>query len=480
MTLLMAVGAAVGGGIVGWWIARRSAATGTGAVARERNLVPDPALDWLRRVHGALGVWVAELDPEEEGPRAERLVDAERLSVAQIVAVDRRLERARDREQGGTELVDGGTLVIQAARGTAVGLLLPSLTVPTQVARAEDDLRRLLDAVRRRPQTVALVQARSREASFESAASVGLRLAYQVERMLSAYGLEAEIVVSAVEVGGVRIVGVSGRADRRLLNSVLPSDSDLARVARGELNLMSAMLAADPLGGVVADRRHRSGASVVLPIAAGDQPIGALMIWLPGHEALTDSARTEVGEALADAAPRLARALEGDKSQQVATVDPLTGLYNWRGLEECLARHKGRRGALITIDLDRFKALNDALGQVGGDAALVHVARLLREQLRQQDVPARLNGGSFAAWLPDAGLELGSRIAERLRIKISTTPWDWRGRAWPLAASFGVAACPETATTIEIIATQSDMALSVAKRSGRNRVEKAGPVPYIS
>ena len=73
----------------GCWAAGRAPPACAPAVAP--HLLPDPALEWLRRAHRAIGVWITELDPAEEGPRAERIVEPERLSVAQIVAVDRRL-----------------------------------------------------------------------------------------------------------------------------------------------------------------------------------------------------------------------------------------------------------------------------------------------------------------------------------------------------------------------------------------------------
>jgi len=68
----------------------------------------------------------------------------------------------------------------------------------------------------------------------------------------------------------------------------------------------------------------------------------------------------------------------------------------------------------------------------------------------------------------------GARIAERIRIRLGTTPWDWNGRTWPLSASFGVAACPETGPTLKALPAQADAALYVAKNAGRNRVERAG------
>jgi diguanylate cyclase (GGDEF)-like protein len=156
-----------------------------------------------------------------------------------------------------------------------------------------------------------------------------------------------------------------------------------------------------------------------------------------------------------------------------ASSDPLTGLHNRRGLEEVLSRRDAGEGALIYADFDRFKLLNDTLGHPAGDAALIHFARIIREQIRGGDVAARIGGEEFAIWLPGTDLDLGARIAERIRIKLGTTPWDWRGRSWPLSASFGVAASPETSRSLDNLRIQADAALYVAKKSGRNRVERA-------
>jgi diguanylate cyclase (GGDEF)-like protein len=474
--------AALVGAAVGWALARRRAglplAAGVGP-----HLLPDPALEWLRRSYDALGVWVAELDPREEGPHAERIVDAERLSVAQIVAVDRRLERARDQEQSGAERLDSGILVFHAASGTSVALLLPPGFDASRLELVEADLRRLLDGARRRPQIVALAQAQTQEASLESTGSVGLRLAYQLERVL-----DAQVVVAATEapqelaaagsltpLPQVRIVGVSGRGDRRLLDAVVPEISDLARVARGEVPPLT--MEGDPLGGVVADRRQRGGTVMVLPILVGDEAFGAVAIWPPGGREPIGAVLAELSEALANAGPRLARALEADKRTAYATSDRLTGLANRRKFDELVAQAEprgARQGALIYADLDRFKLLNDTLGHPAGDAALIHFARIIQGQIRGGDVAARIGGEEFAIWLPKSDLDVGARIAERIRIKLGTTPWDWHGRSWPLSASFGVAACPETGQTLKTLPPQADAALYVAKNSGRNRVERAG------
>jgi diguanylate cyclase (GGDEF)-like protein len=454
-------------GVGGWLVGRRQRTQGVRAGVSP-HLLPDPALEWLRRAHGAVGVWITELDPGEEGPRAERILEPERLSVGEIVAVDRRLERARDQEQSGVERMETGTLVFHAQSAAAVGLLLSPGFEAGRLPVVEDDLRRLLEGVRRRPQIVALTQAQAQEASLESVGSVGLRLAYQLER-----ALDAQVVVAAIDSSGVRIIGVSGRGDRRLLDSLLPPESELARVAQG--NLDPFVSNGEPLGGVVPDRRSRPSSVLLLPMKRDHaHAVGAVAIWLAGGREPVGAARAELHESLANAAPRIYRALLADQQKRAATIDPLTGLHNRRGFDEAFRLITAKEGALVYADLDRFKNLNDSLGHPAGDAALVHFARIIREQIRGADVPGRIGGEEFAVWLPETSLELGARIAERIRLKLGTTAWDWRGRQWPLSASFGVAACPETSRSLDNLPAQADSALYVAKRSGRNRVEKAG------
>ena len=466
MTELLVVAVAAIAGLTGWFVGRRQSRRGLRSSVSP-HLLPDPALEWLRRAHAAVGVWITELDPGEEGPRAERILEPERLSVAQIVAVDRRLERARDQEQSGVERMETGTLVFHAQAGAAVGLLLSDGFDSGALPVVEDDLRRLLEGVRRRPQIVALTQAQAQEASLESVGSVGLRLAYQLER-----SLDSQVVVAAVDTTGVRVIGVSGRGDRRLLESLLPPESEMARVAQGTLDPF--VSSGEPLGGVVPDRRSRPGSVLLLPMKRDHHAVGAVAIWLSGGREPVGAARAELNEALANAAPRIYRALLADQQKRAATIDPLTGLHNRRGFDETFRLITVKEGALIYTDFDRFKNLNDTLGHPAGDAALVHFARIIREQIRSGDVPGRIGGEEFAIWLPETTLDLGARIAERIRLKLGTTAWDWRGRQWPLSASFGVAACPETSRSLDNLPAQADSALYVAKRSGRNRVEKAG------
>lgn len=465
----LAVGLA-GGAALAWALLRRRGQASHDAGGAGVHFVPDPALGWLLQAHQALGVWIAELDGAEGAPRIERRLATDRLSVAQVAAADRRVERAREQEQTGAERLDAGTLVFRAGGGVAVALLVAPGHPAAALADVERDLSALLEGVRRRPDVVAIAQASTGEAQLESVESVGLRLAYQLERITG-----GDAVVAAGETTGVRIIGVSGRADRRLIGTFPPDDSAMARLARGEGS--REWVEGDPLGGVVADRRQRPPSVVVLPIEVGSRPVGSAAIWIPGTGDLTGAALAEVLEAVSNAAPRLSRALEGEALRAAAHLDPLTRLLNRRSFEAAIGLQNptgATAGALISADIDRFKQLNDTLGHPAGDAALVHFARILREQTRAADKAARMGGEEFAIWLPGADLALGMRIAERIRVKLGTTPWEWQGRPWPLAASFGVAAVPETSARTENLAAQADAALYVAKRTGRNRVEAAG------
>jgi diguanylate cyclase (GGDEF)-like protein len=453
------------GGAIGWWLARRASGRprGLGAAAGA-HLLPDPALQWLLRAHRGRGIWVAEYDAEEQAPTLERVLDADGLPPAQVAAIDRRLERAREQEQGGAERLDAGLFVMRAAGGCAVGLLLGE-SEAGGLGEVETDLDRLLAGVRRRP-IVAMAQARSDALAIESVGSVSLRLAYQLERATN-----AAVVVASKDLDGVRVTGTSSHADRRLLDRLLPVGSPLARAAN-EL-LSDDGVHADPTGDT-GDRRQSGGPAYVMRVRSGLEVVGAVAVWLPGGGEPRGPALGEIAESVREAGPRLFNAQQHANKAKEAATDRLTGLANRRALEAAMNRQGLTRGVLVVLDIDHFKRLNDSLGHPAGDAALLHVGQLIREQVRTSDTAARIGGEEFALWLPGADLEIGRRTADRIRTKLGTTAWEWQGRPWPLSASFGVAAFPESSPSVQNLLTHADRALYVAKESGRNRVEVAG------
>jgi two-component system cell cycle response regulator len=169
---------------------------------------------------------------------------------------------------------------------------------------------------------------------------------------------------------------------------------------------------------------------------------------------------------------------------RLAVTDPLTGLFNRRYAMSQLARiaagsaATGRGFAVMVIDLDRFKRINDEFGHAAGDTVLAEAARRIRGALRAEDLVARLGGEEFLAAMPDTGPAEARAAAERLRQAIAAAPVDLPGLTAPIAvtASIGVAvggfACQgDTAPTdLDTLMESADRALYSAKAEGRNKV----------
>lgn len=165
------------------------------------------------------------------------------------------------------------------------------------------------------------------------------------------------------------------------------------------------------------------------------------------------------------------------KLERLATLDPLTAIANRAHFLDVAAREVARmrrsdgRAALVLMDLDRFKTINDEHGHPVGDAILRAVAAILVGELRPVDVVARLGGEEFALLLPDATPEDGAAVAERIRRVIEALRVSTAGQPLELTASFGVAALgTEGPDPVHAAYAAADRALYRAKALGRNRV----------
>lgn len=168
--------------------------------------------------------------------------------------------------------------------------------------------------------------------------------------------------------------------------------------------------------------------------------------------------------------------------QRAATTDAKTGLSNvggWHDLAErevTRAAHRGEPLAVLLIDLDHFKGLNDTHGHLAGDAVLQAVARALREEVRSHDlveVVGRWGGEEFVALLPGTDPASAAGIAERLRARVEGLRVPHPDRPETLigvTASIGVATYPQPADTLDTLLTVADTALYAAKDAGRNQV----------
>ena len=166
------------------------------------------------------------------------------------------------------------------------------------------------------------------------------------------------------------------------------------------------------------------------------------------------------------------------RSQQRVYSDPLTGLHNRRffenqlGLELERSLRTGQPLALLFVDLDHFKRVNDERGHEVGDLVLQHAARLMLQHLRRIDQVFRWGGEEFALLLPGTGRDDAMHTADRLRGVIERTPLILPGDGRvPLTVSIGVALAPEHAQGGErALLRHADQALYRAKETGRNRV----------
>ncbi|HET6309126.1 MAG TPA: diguanylate cyclase [Rhodopila sp.] len=164
------------------------------------------------------------------------------------------------------------------------------------------------------------------------------------------------------------------------------------------------------------------------------------------------------------------------KLRHLATTDGLTGALNraellasgQRMIEAGLAA--GRTVAVLMLDVDHFKTINDRFGHAGGDHALRHLVTVLRAGTRQDDLLGRLGGEEFAIVLPDTSTSLALTVAERLRARVAETPAMFGAQRIPMTVSVGLAIQAEAETAIEQLIARADDALYRAKRGGRNRV----------
>jgi diguanylate cyclase (GGDEF)-like protein len=167
--------------------------------------------------------------------------------------------------------------------------------------------------------------------------------------------------------------------------------------------------------------------------------------------------------------------------QRQATVDDLTGLYNHRflvdslGQQVALAERLGAPLAILMLDIDHFKALNDSHGHPAGDLALSTFARTVAGNVRRADMTARYGGEEFVVVMPNTSAREAFMVAEKIRHAVAATDVDLPGRvALRLTVSIGVAAYPEDTNEAAELFGLADEALYRAKRMGRDRTCMAG------
>lgn len=171
--------------------------------------------------------------------------------------------------------------------------------------------------------------------------------------------------------------------------------------------------------------------------------------------------------------------LQEEVKQLAALVrtDELTRLFNFRYFNQALSlemertRRSGQPTCLIMLDLDHFKAINDAYGHEAGNVVLRHISSLIKKTVRRLDIPCRYGGEEFTIILPDTTLRQGVRFANRLRLIIENSPAKANDALLGIEASFGVDVYRKgDQVTEKEFVEQVDSYLYLAKQEGRNKV----------
>jgi diguanylate cyclase (GGDEF)-like protein len=233
---------------------------------------------------------------------------------------------------------------------------------------------------------------------------------------------------------------------------------------------------------VAADGASALSAPVV---RLGDsEPIGVMSIARP--ERPFDRAERDVFRyLLGQAATSIENIGLHELVSEQAVTDDLTGLPNKRRFREFVVKEAARADrfghslALLMLDLDDFKRVNDEHGHPRGDEVLRRVARALDSESRWVDEPARYGGEEFAVALPETGLAGATEVAERIRARVEAqeVPLGGSGEVIRITASIGVASLPDSALDVEMLVAAADAALYEAKRNGKNRVVAAPAAP---
>jgi diguanylate cyclase (GGDEF)-like protein len=218
-----------------------------------------------------------------------------------------------------------------------------------------------------------------------------------------------------------------------------------------------------------------------IPLVSFGQTMGVLMLE-SDHPGSFQEGDVESLEAVADiCATAIQNAHYVERVKQLAYLDGLTGIFNrrffeLRVLEEIDRARRFQSGmAVLMVDIDQFKRLNDEFGHLLGDEVLRQVSSMFHQQLRKIDVVCRFGGEEFAVLLSQTNPQHALAVAEKLRRLVES--WQFPGVPRPVTISAGVATYPDHGTTRDELVKSSDAGLYAAKQGGRNRV-LLGPTFY--
>jgi diguanylate cyclase (GGDEF)-like protein len=372
----------------------------------------------------------------------------------------------------------------EAAERVARGDLEASLTRP-----ADGEAKRLSDAFNRmtgelRRNMTALEQ--SRGDLRESLERIGdtLSSTHDLDGLLQVV-LETAVVTLQSQAGVVlygapdqlRVVAENGLHEAGLSApvAIAPGVGVLGRVvASGEA--VRGRLSSGPEELNPAPTEPRDGQILAVPLRSMGAVLGVLALYGRLDDRAYDPADEDALRTLAgQAGIAIDNVQLHQEAERLSTTDALTGLWNFRYLSMSLAREIERSTrferplAVLMLDLDNFKAVNDERGHAVGDAVLRELAHRVQEQIREVDTFARYGGEEFVVVLPETTVEGATQLAERICSAVRRDPFDVEGGPLRVTVSVGGAAFPTQGSSAATLMRAADKALYVAKHEGRDR-----------
>ena len=232
---------------------------------------------------------------------------------------------------------------------------------------------------------------------------------------------------------------------------------------------------AEDMPGLRSGGRYRSASFVSVPVLVDNEPRGVLNFADHEDGRPFEQADLQTLEILAaHIGAVLVQQEQGEVLQRLAETDPLTWLFNRRHFDKRLEGETNRALraehllALLMIDVDRFKSINDRFGHGVGDQVLKSVASAIKQAVRLYDVPTRYGGDEFAIILPEADTDVASRVAHRIfeKLELVPIPGELRDAAIPIGLSIGVATFPRPLGEAASLVEAADAAMYRAKRAG--------------
>jgi len=354
------------------------------------------------------------------------------------------------------------------AAGAAVGLWRARSSADARVADAVSRLAAgMHETMREFAEAVETAEATARAERFVGELAASLDVDEVMERTLKAAAAIPGVEGALIDTGSVDDAVVSAvigmPAEEAARAAVQVPDNDNLRAV--ELVYRYRIDDVDSSAAVV-----RSG--IVLPIRADGVPIGSLTAFTrSGGRTIDDEGLDELERLALRAGPALENARRYTEARALADLDGLTGLHNRRFFHETLAREVARaqryhrRLGLIVLDLDDFKAINDRVGHLAGDAVLAETAARILTVVRAAEIPCRVGGDEFGIVLPESTREDAEQLAGRIARAIGARPI---GAAGTLFLSAGVAELRAGDRPNDLF-ERADEALYRAKELGKAR-----------